>query len=132
MYADAVRVVLRAAQQTVLAQPLQHLLARGEAIEPFEVFSGGGGHLSGFVDHLHLRQLVAQPRFVVALVVRRCHFHDAGAELAIDEDRIGDDRNASIRNRNDGFFGEIAMALVIGCTASAVSPSIVWPRGLRR
>ena len=99
MHADRMHVVLRFFEEAGALQVLQHFLARVESIESFGFGARGVGHVAGFVDHLHLRQVVAQSRFVVVLVVRWCDFHDARSEFGIDEDGVGDDWDATIRDR---------------------------------
>ena len=76
------------------------------------------------------RQLVALAGLEVVGIVRRRHLDRAGAELRVDQDRVGDDRELA-RQRTDAAPSCRSCALwrgSSGCTATAVSPSIVSGR----
>ena len=67
-------------------QAREDLLARLEAVEAREL-PRLGRHLPVRADHDDRGQAVALPRREVVGVVRRSDLHDAGAELAVHEDR---------------------------------------------
>ncbi len=88
--ADRVHVRLGSALEPQFGQPRFDRFARLETIQPRERTSGGGDHTLLVEDRDH-RQVVAQAAFEVVGIVGGRDLHRAGAELGIDQHRIGDD-----------------------------------------
>src|SRR6266545_1178601 len=87
------------AQQPVLrSQTLDDLLAGLETVEPL-VLPRVRGHPAVRADHDDLGKAVAARGGEVVGVVSRSHFHDACAELPVDQDRILDDRQLPADDR---------------------------------
>lgn len=84
--------------------------------------------------------------FIIVSVVRRGDLNGTGTKLHVDDNRVRDDRNSAVDERVDGEFSVKMLQLVqtsntetdsreltvylgsSGCTAIAVSPSIVSGR----
>ena len=95
-------VILLAHQKPLLAQVFEHPFPRGKAAQP-GVRPGVLIHVSVLVHDVDLRQVVAQARLEVIGIVRRCHFHRAGAELRIRQ-LVGDDRNLPLHQRQQNLL----------------------------
>ena len=86
-------------QQTQLRQLRQNPLARLKPVEPTEPLRHVAVHLGVQVQHLNPRKIVPATRLEVVEVVRRRNLHSARTELHARSLAVGDDRNATVRQR---------------------------------
>ena len=107
-------VRLRSTREALLVERLLHRGARALAVEARErsaLLVEGAVE----VEDVDLLEVVPLAGREVVEVVRRRDLHRAGAELGVDEDRVGDDRDLSIDERvNELLAVEVLVALVVG------------------
>ena len=100
--AHAEGIVFDFFQQPLIAQVLNHGLARLVAIKSLVGLPGVGGHARVLINHHHPRQVVPLGNSIVIQIVCGRHLHRARAKLRVHKP-VGDNGNDSPQQRqNDG------------------------------
>ena len=111
---DRVDVRLAAALEPQLLQLGLDRLARREPVQAGERAPLGIHHARVIEDRDH-RQLVPLAGLEVVRIVRRRHLDRAGAELRIDQDRVGDDRELALQQRMPHHLADLRLvARIVG------------------
>ncbi len=114
-------------QQSLLLQILHNLLPRREPVQS-RISSRRRAHLAVVGHHVDFRQAVPPAGFEIVWIVRWRNLHRARPEFPVHH-LVRNDRNLPIHQRQNYFLPhECLYRSSSGCTATAVSPSIVSGR----